>query len=435
MYIEAVDIKNIKSIERFRMKFPKPAGWHVIIGDNGTGKSTIVRAIALGLIGPDEFKSARIVLTDWLRQGAEEAEISLTLTKDPLLDAHSGKQRPVIGSVNATVCINYAEVFSEDEVPQLQVVGRHGPRSAFSHNWSNARGWFSAGFGPFRRFTGGNKEWDSTYRFAPKAGSHLSLFGEDVALTESLRWLEKLYSQSIDSLQSDKIRSDAEKILAAIKSLINSPDFLPNGIRLEKIFTGGIIFADNSGNSLSISQLSDGFRSVLSLTFELVRQLGRVYGDVPVAASLVLDRAVGYPGVVLIDEIDAHLHPTWQTHIGQWFVEHFPAIQFIVTTHSPLVCRAAENGSIYRLAAPGSDEKSGEVTGVERDRLIYGDILVAYATDAFGDNVTQSEEAQKLLDRLIHLNRLDAYGKLPKEQQPELKRLREIFPTDDTLNF
>jgi hypothetical protein len=110
-------------------------------------------------------------------------------------------------------------------------------------------------------------------------------------------------------------------------------------------------------------------------------------------------------------------------------------MQFIITTHSPLVCRAAENGSIYRLAAPGSDEKSEEVTGVERDRLIYGNILDTYATGAFGEGVTQSTEANAKLERLIYLNRLDAYGKLPKEDKAEMMHLRQIFQTDDTLAF
>ncbi|MGI4744245.1 MAG: AAA family ATPase [Janthinobacterium lividum] len=435
MYIETVDIKNIKSIKHFRMNFPKRPGWHVLIGDNGTGKSTLLRAIALALIGPDEFKSARIILTDWLRQGAKAAEISLTLDKDALLDGHAGKQRPVIGSVNATVCINYAEVFSEDEIPQLQAVGKHGPRSAFSHNWSNARGWFSAGFGPFRRFTGGNKDWESTYQFAPKAGAHLSLFGEDVALTESLRWLEKLYSQSIDSLQSEKVRGDAEKILTAIKSLINSPDFLPDGIRLEKIFTGGILFTGRFGDTLPISQLSDGFRSVLSLTFELIRQLGRVYGDVAVAASLMLDNSVAYPGVVLIDEIDAHLHPSWQTQIGQWFTSHFPAIQFIVTTHSPLICRRAYDSSIFRLTVPNSGNISGEITGTERDRLVYGNILEAYDTQLFGDVPGHNDKGQELLNRLTELNARYAFGKTSKEEEVEMWRLRKIFTTDVALDL
>jgi predicted ATP-binding protein involved in virulence len=65
-----------------------------------------------------------------------------------------------------------------------------------------------------------------------------------------------------------------------------------------------------------------------------MKQLGDAYGNlsfqvhdgVPVISS---------PGVVIIDEIDAHLHVSWQKRIGGWLKTHFPNIQFIVTTHSP----------------------------------------------------------------------------------------------------
>lgn len=52
MYIRRIEINNIRSIEHFEMTFPEgqEAGWHVLIGDNGSGKSTIVRAVALGLL-------------------------------------------------------------------------------------------------------------------------------------------------------------------------------------------------------------------------------------------------------------------------------------------------------------------------------------------------------------------------------------------------
>lgn len=79
-------------------------------------------------------------------------------------------------------------------------------------------------------------------------------------------------------------------------------------------------------------------------------------------------------GVVLIDEVDAHLHPTWQTRIGQWFTKYFPNIQFIVTTHSPLVCRACEKGRYGDDSLPGNRKfLSGEVVGEDKNKLINGE--------------------------------------------------------------
>ena len=56
MYIQKAEIKNIRSITDFEIEFKNPAGWHVLIGDNGAGKSTIIRSIALALVGEVKHK-------------------------------------------------------------------------------------------------------------------------------------------------------------------------------------------------------------------------------------------------------------------------------------------------------------------------------------------------------------------------------------------
>ena len=64
-----------------------------------------------------------------------------------------------------------------------------------------------------------------------------------------------------------------------------------------------------------------------------------LFQDSPSGAPVVTHR-----GVVLIDEVDVHLHVSWQRSIGFWLKKHFPNVQFIVTTHSPFVCQAADPG-------------------------------------------------------------------------------------------
>ncbi len=61
MYLKKVEIKNIRSITHFELEFEegKEAGWHVLLGSNGAGKSTIIRSIAAALIGPDEIGQVR----------------------------------------------------------------------------------------------------------------------------------------------------------------------------------------------------------------------------------------------------------------------------------------------------------------------------------------------------------------------------------------
>jgi hypothetical protein len=164
------------------------------------------------------------------------------------------------------------------------------------------------------------------------------------------------------------------------------------------------------------------------MTFELIRQLAMTYGP-----KRIFDRKdptkIIVPGVVLIDEIDAHLHPTWQRRVGRWFREHFPTMQFIVTTHSPLICQAADIGSVFRLARPGSDEEAGMVTGIALDRLLFGNVLDAYGTGAFGEVATRSEEAQARLARLAELNQKELGEGLSANERKEQGKLRSILPT------
>ncbi len=181
--------------------------------------------------------------------------------------------------------------------------------------------------------------------------------------------------------------------------------------------------------------MSDGYRSILSLTFELIRQMVRAYGHKAVFKNFQNGNFfIDLPGVILIDEIDAHLHPSWQAKIGHWFLKVFPNLQFIVTTHSPLICRASENGSIWRLRTPGSEYASAEVTGVEKQRLVFGDLLDAYGTELFGKNITQSQSGQERTERLAVLNRKSFRGKLSEKEQEEFESLKKITGSDAAIN-
>jgi hypothetical protein len=135
------------------------------------------------------------------------------------------------------------------------------------------------------------------------------------------------------------------------------------------------------------------------------------------------------PGVVLVDEINAHLHPIWQHRVGHWFCTHFPMIQFIVTTYSPLVCQAAEKGSIFRLPRPGSGESPAMVTGIQRERLLYGNVLDAYGTGAFGHVAARSDKALEMLERLAMLNQKELVKGLSRAERAEQTKLRTILPT------
>ncbi|MEY4937029.1 MAG: hypothetical protein RIS64_3388 [Bacteroidota bacterium] len=62
MHIHKIEIKNIRSLSHVVMAFPNPAGWHVVIGDNGLGKSSLLRAIAIGMIDTNDYTTELLKL-------------------------------------------------------------------------------------------------------------------------------------------------------------------------------------------------------------------------------------------------------------------------------------------------------------------------------------------------------------------------------------
>ena len=422
MHIIQARVINIRSLKQLYWKIdPKQAaGWHVIIGDNGSGKSSFVRAIALTLVGPLEASALRQDLNDWLRRGTSSGTIRLDLKFDSSYDKLSGSGK-ALQKYLVPVSVRLDKQQDQSVRISKNPIGYDPER----YVWGGRSGWFSASYGPFRRFTGGDKDYEKIFYSNPKLASHLSVFDESVALTESLSWLRELQFQKLESLQRSE-RNPQGDLLDAVKAFVNQPGFLPYDAKLHEVSSKGVDFVDGNGCQISVEELSDGYRSILSMTFELLRQLAKTYGH------SIFDKGrtqVIVPGVVLIDEVDAHLHPSWQRKVGVWFREHFPNIQFIVTTHSPLVCQAANVGTVWRLPSPGSMDVGGMVEGIELDRLLYGNILEAYSTEMFGDNITRSDAAKALLRRLSELNRKELHSSLTVQEVAEQDRLRAILPT------
>ena len=424
MHVRRLTIENVRSIRKFDLDLRRdeaPAGWHVLLGANGSGKSTVVRALALALMGRENALATR---QDWSRwRAADGAEGRVRVR----LDAHdrdrwSGQGRTGNRPIELKVDVEAASggnARNGGRAPMFD--GNHADRTV----WGGGSGWFSASFGAFRRFSGSDPEMDRLYLTNPGLAAHLSAFGENVALGESLRWLCNL---QVKTLEGD---GEAGKIKDAVISFVDGSGLLPHGARIDEVTSERVTVADGRGVRVSVEDMSDGYRSILSLTFELMRLLFTTSGAEAALASIDRDAAkVMLPGVVAVDEIDAHLHPGWQTRIGDWFVDHFPETQFIVTTHSPIACRAAAHGSVWLLPAPDSEESPRRIAGSDLDRLIDGDVLDAYGTELFGAGVTRSERSKKKRERLARLNRKRLKEPLSDGERRERDRLRAALPSD-----
>lgn len=428
MYLNQVTIRNIRSISRLDIEFDREsyAGWHVLLGDNGAGKSTVIRSIALGLTGPVEAAALRQNWNDWLQSRKTSGRITLQIEQDSKLDKATGK-----GSQLTQRYVGASVVFSRTMMGNESMVTMASPprSKAKRYVWGEGKGWFCASYGPFRRFSGGDSTLSKLFYSTPHLAPHLSAFGEDVALTECLGWLQTLHVKQLEGSPNHE-----GVMLENLKTFLNEGGLLPHKTRLHDVSSNGVLFKDGNGNQIPVTLLSDGYRSILSMTFELIRQMARVYGPDRVFESIRDgEMVVNLPGVVLVDEIDAHLHPTWQKRIGYWFLKYFPKVQFIVSTHSPLVCHAAENGSVWKLPTPGSRETVKQVEGDELKKILYGDLVEAYDTELFGIPSTRSDSAKAKQSRLAQLNVKFRRGKLSADETRELKQLRVILPTIATV--
>ena len=125
------------------------------------------------------------------------------------------------------------------------------------------------------------------------------------------------------------------------------------------------LLVDKAGVALDLSQLSEGERSFLAMICDLGRRLA--------LANPRIEKPLHGRGVVLIDELELHLHPTWQREVSEKLRETFPNIQFIATTHSPFVIQALRPGELINLdpdefaeyADKSIEDISENVMGVE----------------------------------------------------------------------
>jgi energy-coupling factor transporter ATP-binding protein EcfA2 len=404
MHIQKVHLKNIRSFENLEIDFGNSgAGWHVILGTNGTGKSTLIRSIALALVGSPEVAvlGYKQSWKSWLRQGFDSGKI----------EVHNN----IPDSLPLLV---------DFDVNFPGVIAATAPFS-----------FFSAGYGSLRRLTGGNPDYKNIWENHPKLAAHLSVFGEDIALDQSLDWLEDLLRNNTTIHIRRENEENENFILYNIIFFINNSELLPNEITIKLEAFLGIRFIDKSGLKLLITELSDGYRSILALVLELLRQLCKFH-DNDITKIFNSDQTkIITEGVVLIDEIDAHLHPTWQAKIGEWFTEYFPNIQFIVTTHSPIICRSADTGTIWKLSNEGKSTQIKQIEGIEKKQLLYGNILDAFETDLFGEDISRSEESKEMLKEMAVLNVKRQVGRISKTEETRLEELEQIFQTDAQDNF
>lgn len=192
------------------------------------------------------------------------------------------------------------------------------------------------------------------------------------------------------SIERDTIQYALEKMLPGFSNLRT----IDNPLRL-------VVDVEESGarrTCLVDQQLSDGYKIVLVLVLDIVLRILEANGGLPnMTPKMLLDAK----GVVLIDEVDLHLHPSWQQHVLTDLRRTFPRLQFIVTTHSPHVVASVPKENIRIISERGIRRLPGPTQGVEVQEILQR---------IFGTGPTAQElEIVGKLNRLIALTD-EGYG-------------------------
>lgn len=233
---------------------------------------------------------------------------------------------------------------------------------------------------------------------APATERFVTIFQEAASLAEVDQWLRNLKHKELENKKPDEQ-------LALVLGVLRD-DLMPNRITVDRVDSDGLWLKDRNGVQLSWADMSDGYRSAAALLADIIRHLIDTcgfagLGEIAADGKNVIKKS----GVVLIDEVDAHLHPAWQREIGFWLKRHFPNIQFLVTSHSPLICQAADEKGLFVLPQPASGKAPRQLDDEEYRKVIASRPDTILLTPAFGLQNTRSPVA---VEKRARLSRLEA---------------------------
>ncbi|HXB67816.1 MAG TPA: ATP-binding protein [Candidatus Acidoferrales bacterium] len=389
--------------------------WNLILGENGVGKTTLMQALAVmrPIAAKDERskkKSAvptlsRVQLSD----RDEDAEIihfirrgGTGMTKmTAVLETERGKSLTIGVDIRGSTS-ELKEVKYRD--------ARHKLRS---------KGPLVVGYGAGRHVGHLNLP---AVAVRDATGS---LFLDAIDLYDAEDLIEKLdYAAKIDRKNGpDKRR--LEMLKEAVASL------LPRGLTAKDIKIRGPRYEgrdpDRSGVHVKtpsgvtpLTDLSLGYQTMFAWTVDLA---WRLFNAFPGSTQPLSESAI-----VLIDEVDLHLHPRWQRDLRQYLLKHFPKVQFIATTHSPVTAQEAlsEAGSNVSVVRWENDEVHIFNNPIKRGNWRSDQLL---ESDLFGFGLDRGQQAERKLYERIKLLRKSSRTAKEEAQLRELDEFVALLPT------
>ena len=431
MKIKKLDLVNFRCFDSLQVRFDDQMT--VLVAPNGAGKSAVLDAIAVNLgsfltrlpgikgIAPKRETDLRLD-----RQSKQSPYLRITTETDTgiiwdrtLLRDSSKKTKELVPGKKGLEKLNdYVDSFVDaqnDDIPyQLPILAYYG----------TGRGVFD---GPQRRRNFKKQFYRfEAYQGAMESRANFKLFFQWFDAMEDLERRQQTKTRDFNTVlpELDAVRQAVARMF---------PDF--SNPRIETRPLRFLIdWQQESGKqTLRIEQLSDGYRTTLALVMDIASRMAEANPE----SNSILETE----GIVLVDEIDLHLHPEWQQRIISDLQRTFPKVQFIVSTHSPQVLSTVKREQIRMLGITGDGHYFAEPPIARTYAEPSNDVLQAVMSVDPQPPVPE----KKLLERLTELVDqgmfdaieaqvlfLELEGKISVEH-PQLTKLRRTIERQKVL--
>ncbi len=381
--ISKIELYNIRCFKNFTLDLAQQqqlSSWLMLLGDNAIGKSTILKSIALGLC--NESDAAALIKVaessgELIKKGEKEGRITIHLRDS----SPSKLKKYIITTTVHRVAEDAPEIVRQETQP------------AENFPWADI---FVCGYGAYR-----SKQADTSYEQYKAIDAVKSLFDHQTSLQNpeliSLRYLRQ--NPQIQSILEEKLLN-----ILMLDPQTHAIHFTTRGLEI-----------DGPWGRMPLQNLSDGYRSTTIWILDFIGWL------------LHAERLLGNPdigGILIIDEIEQHLHPRWQRHIVQRLRQQFPKTQIIASTHTPLVAAGiADVDQSMLLKLERNEENEISLKVIDKEQVAGKRADQVLTSDAFGLYTTRNERSHDDVDRYTKL-----LGKKTRnnEEEDELQQLRPI---------
>lgn len=317
MFLRKLTLQNFKCFSKLELDFEQTPThnrqWTLLLGENGTGKSNLLKAIALVTCGSNALGEIVGSLDNWIALDKSSCTIKACLT------TKKGEERELALKIKRGDTLSRL-VNSNQKALQL-----------IDDAIDNAeRNYFVVGYGASRRLvsnTAGGVGYAESGRYGSRADNIRNLFDAGATLNPLAAWIMDLDYRG------------GKNGLPIIREALNS--FLP-GISFHSIDKRQkqVLFQTSDG-LVPLEQLSDGYQNMAAWIGDLLYRVTETFHDhrQPLHAR----------GLLLLDEIDLHLHPKWQRLLYDFISDKLPNFQVVATTHSALTAQQAGEGELFAL--------------------------------------------------------------------------------------